>query len=213
MGGILKIPEWIVKLAYVNFLWILFSVIGIGIFGIFPATIAMFAVVRQWLMGRTEIPIFKSFAVVFKKDFIKGNFLGFILSLVGFTFYLNFQLLGQANENAVQLFYYFLIPLAFMFILTVVYIFPVFVHYEIPLVHVFKNAFLTMIVSPLSTIGMVAGFIILYLALKSYPGLIILFGPILSTILIMWSSYLSFSHLQRRKQGKARGRFSCFILK
>jgi len=198
--GILKIPEWIIKLAYVNFLWFLFSIIGLGIFGIFPATIAMFAVARQWILRRTDVPIMKNFVIFYKKDFFKANLLGFILLLVSFTFYLNFQLLGQTDNPIVQLFYYILLPLCFMFILTAIYTFPVFVHYEMPLFQVLKNAFYTMIVSPLSTIGMVAGFIILFLALRNYPGLLVLFGPILSALLIMWSSHLSFSHILR-KQG------------
>lgn len=61
VGGIYHISNWIMRLAYVNFLWILFTLAGFIVFGFFPATIATFAVVRKWIFDTTDIPIFTTF--------------------------------------------------------------------------------------------------------------------------------------------------------
>ena len=50
-GFIYNVLEWITRFAYLNLLWILFSLAGGVIFGFFPATIAMFAIAREWLKG------------------------------------------------------------------------------------------------------------------------------------------------------------------
>ncbi|WP_396954475.1 DUF624 domain-containing protein, partial [Niallia sp.] len=49
-----RVYHWsnaIAKLMYVNALWMGCTFLGLGIFGFFPATAAMFSVVRKWIMG------------------------------------------------------------------------------------------------------------------------------------------------------------------
>ncbi|MFC4402738.1 YesL family protein [Gracilibacillus xinjiangensis] len=64
--------EWISRFAYVNLLWIGFSLLGLVVFGFFPATAAMFALVRQWIMGNIDKPVFSSIWVTIKKNFSKA---------------------------------------------------------------------------------------------------------------------------------------------
>jgi uncharacterized membrane protein YesL len=198
--GILRIPEWMIKIAFINFLWVCFSILGIIIFGIFPATIALFAVIRKWLMGETDIPIFKNFWAFYKKDFLKSNFLGLMLVVIGITLYIDYQLLQQVSSNLIQWVYYLLLTITFMFIMTFLYTFPVFVHYDISVFQVMKKAFLIMIISPLSTIMIIAGSIILYFTMTNFPGLIPIFGVSLLAFLIMWSTNLSFANIRNKNE-------------
>ena len=39
--------EWVIRLVYLNILWIGVSLLGLGILGIFPATSALFPVLRK----------------------------------------------------------------------------------------------------------------------------------------------------------------------
>lgn len=91
-----------------------------------------------------------------------------------------------------------------MFIMTFLYTFPVFVHYEVSIFHVMKNAFLIMIISPLSTIMIIAGSVILYFTMVNLPGLVPLFGVSLLSFLIMWSASLSFENIRRKKENETR---------
>lgn len=198
--GILQIPEWIIKFAYINVLWVCFSLLGIIIFGLFPATTAMFAVVRKWLLGEGDLPIFKTFWTFYKKDFLKSNFLGLVLFLIGVALYIYYQLFQQTAGNHLEWIHYLLLAVTFLYAMTLSYAFPVFVHYEITVFQVIKTSFLTMIVSPMSTIMMVAGGIIVYLAMTTFPGLIPIFGGSLVSFLLMWSTHLSFSNIEQKKK-------------
>ncbi len=201
--GILKIPEWMLKFLYVNFLWICFSLVGLVMFGLFPATVAMFAIFRKWIMGETDIPIFRSFWRYYKKDFLKSNRLGLLLLVIGYTLYIDFQLLQYASDSVwITIISYVVATITLMYILTLLYVFPVFVHYEIPVFKVLNTSFLTMIVSPLSTIMMMAGSVILYFSLRNFLGLAVILGPSLFAFLVMCSVYLSFTKLIKSKAVK-----------
>src|SRR5690625_6922967 len=87
MGRVFRWCEGIMRLAYVNLLWILFTILGLGIFGIFPATIALFAVTRKWVMGDRDIPVFSTFWQTFRKEFLKSTLLGWVLFVIGYMIY------------------------------------------------------------------------------------------------------------------------------
>ncbi|MDC3415921.1 YesL family protein [Aquibacillus salsiterrae] len=198
--GILKIPEWIIKFTYVNLLWYCFTVVGLFFFGFFPATMALFAIIRKWIMGETDIPTFRTFWHYYKKDFVKSNVVGFMLTISSAMLYLDYVLLEQARGLIFNSLFALLLPIIFMFIFTICYSFSVFVHYNFRPVKVIHQAFLVMIVSPLSTLMMIAGMVILYFSLRGFPGLVVLFGPSLLALLVMYSSYLSFENILNRKQ-------------
>ena len=61
MGRVLSFCEWVLKFFYANLLWFVFTMLGLGVFGFMPATTALFSVTRKWIMGKTDIPIFKTF--------------------------------------------------------------------------------------------------------------------------------------------------------
>ena len=201
--SILRISDWILKLAYLNALFIAFSFLGCLIGGVFPATTAMLTVIRKWLMGDTEIPVFSTFWVSYKKDFLRSNLLGYILTFIGFTIFMYYLLLNQTVSEVVVWLRYPLFIVTIIYIVFLLYVFPVFVHYEMKVPQILKTTFLIMSISPLSTIMMIAAGIILYFTMSNFPGLIPLFGGSLIGFIVMWSSYLAFSHLKRKEEATA----------
>ncbi|MGY0702716.1 DUF624 domain-containing protein [Bacillus subtilis] len=61
LGRMLRFCEWIMRFAYTNLLWLFFTLLGLGVFGIMPATAALFAVMRKWIQGRTTFTCSKRF--------------------------------------------------------------------------------------------------------------------------------------------------------
>ena len=198
IGGVLKIPGILLNLVYLNLLWVLFSLLGLFLFGFFPATTSMFAVIREWVMGDLEIPIFKTFWSHYKKYFLKSNLLGLVITLVGFFLVFDIRLVQQFQSGYMLFFYYFLLMIALIYGLTVLYVLPVFVHFELSIYKIIKTSFSFMIVSPLSTIMMFAGGVIIFFILKSLPGLVFIIGSSLTSLLIMWSSYHAFSRINQK---------------
>lgn len=201
--NILKTSEWILKLLFLNFLFITFSFTGLVIFGVFPAITAMLTVIRKWLMGETEIPIFSTFLKTFKKEFLRSNLLGTIVTFIGITILLYYFFLNQSQVESIFWLRYPFLLISFIYILFLLYLFPVFVHYEMKIFHVLKTTFLIMTISPLSSVMMIAGMIIIYFTISNYPGMIPLFGGSLLGFITMWSAYLAFSNLKRKQDNTA----------
>ncbi|MDC3416071.1 YesL family protein [Aquibacillus salsiterrae] len=200
MGFFYTITEWITRFAYVNILWLVFSLLGLLLFGFFPATIAMFAIVRKWIMGETELPVFQTFWSHYKKEFVKGNLLGLILVILGFIILVDLRFIQLSNNSITALVQIPIYLFIFAFILTTFYLFPVYVHYDINLFQKFKNAFLIMMINPLYNLLMIIGVITVYFALTTIPGLVFFFGGSFLTYIFMWPALRAFEKIDKKKQ-------------
>ncbi|MDQ0207838.1 YesL family protein [Alkalicoccobacillus murimartini] len=190
MGGLHKIAEWIMRMAYINILWVGFTLAGLVVFTIFPATFAMYAVIRKWIMGEDDVPVFKTFFSYLKKDFIRGNIIGLFLVLIGFVLYVDFQfLLTFAGEGIVAYFYYPVLFVTLIVALGTIFVFPVFVHYQLKNVQVFKTAFFLMAVNPALSILMLVALGVALYAMFSFPATVIFFGASVPAYIIMRISY------------------------
>jgi uncharacterized membrane protein YesL len=155
-NGVYRFCEWVTRLAYLNLLWIAFTLVGLIIFGVGPATIAMYTVTRKWLTESPDIPIFKTFFEAYKKEFRKGNVLGIILFSIGAILYVDFMVLDLLSQETSILKVIFS-SLFVVFVMMLLYIFPVFVHYDIPLSKNFKYALIIGFTRPLYSLGMIIG--------------------------------------------------------
>lgn len=185
--------EWITRLAYLNFLWVVFSLLGGILFGFYPATTSMFAVCREWLKGNTDLPLFKTFWDFYKKDFVKSNLLGLFISvlllfIVLDIFYIQSSPDQQLNWTYIPLFAFMLLFTLFLF-----YLFPVFVHYDIKVPHVIKNAFFLMLVNPAATAVITLCLVSLFFIMILLPALAFLFGGSLYAFITMWMAMHAFN--------------------
>ncbi|WP_231687009.1 YesL family protein [Bacillus sp. JCM 19034] len=177
------ICQWITRFVYLNILWVSFTIIGLGVFGLMPATSAMFAVVRKWVSANKDIPIFATFWRTYKTEFKLSNFAGFFFFSSGYLLIIELRILfGQE-----QMIYLFgvagVVILLFVLGIIVLYFFPVFVHYELSLANYVKWPFILAMVHPLMT-----GFLLVSLASIYYfiystiPILLFLFGGSVTAI-------------------------------
>lgn len=198
-GGLYHFLEWIMWLIYLNILWIFFTVLGLGLFGAIPATVSMFTVIRQLLL-RQETAIFKTFFQTYKQEFLKANGLGLVLAIIAYILYMDLLFLDMI-ENA---FYYFfqigLLIVSIIYFITLIYIFPVYVHFKLSFFQYFKHALLIGIFSPLVNIAMIIGFVLLFFIYKWIPGLIPIFGLSVISLLITMSVTLAFERFERRQE-------------
>ena len=101
----LSLCNWFVRLAYINILWILFSLAGLIIFGFFPATVAMLATLRQYLQ-KNDPPVFKTFWNYYKTEFFASNKLGAISVVIGFILFININFLQSTSRKLSEILYY-----------------------------------------------------------------------------------------------------------
>lgn len=207
MGKVLNITkfylllEWIMWLAYINLLWIGSVLAGLIVFGIFPATVAMFTVIRHLLLkDTTGKQILNTFALTYKREFFKSNVIGLIYTLVGYLLYLDFLYTQNMTGASYYVFQTGLIFISIIYFISLLYIIPVYVHYDLKLHHYFKHAFLIGILSPAITILIVIGLGLLYFLLVFIPGLIPLIMTSTIALIIMGCALIGFRRLEDKQQ-------------
>jgi len=199
MGKLFTGCEWIMRFAYVNLLWFLFSIAGLIIFGIFPATVALFTIVRKWLLKETDFPIWQTFLSVYLNEFKNSNRLGLILILCG-TFLVFDAFFIQTLEGAFQLVLQVpLLIISAIYLMVLLYIFPVYVHYEFKLIEYLKNAFFLSIYHfHMSLLMLISVAAILFLLLYQ-PGLTPFFSIVSIAWVLMFFGIYSFNRIESRQ--------------
>lgn len=203
-GTFYRVGDWLMRLAYVNILWMLFTGVGLVIFGFFPATAAMFAVTRKWVMGDADIPVFQTFWSYYKKEFKKSNILGFFIVVIGLILYIDLQIL-PAGGLSFFLLKWALIILSFIFMIMLVYFFPIYVHFDFPLSQYFKYPLIMIIVAPLQTILLLASTYGVYLLMATIPGLIPFFGGSLISFVWLWIILNFLERVKQKEKQKTEG--------
>ncbi|MGF6950945.1 putative membrane protein YesL [Neobacillus sp. B4I6] len=184
MKGIHRVSEWGMRLMYVNVIWIVFTFLGLIVLGFFPATAAMFAVVRKWVM-KQDIHVFKTFWTVYKSEFLKSNGVGLILIALGSFLYSNIKIIEAISLPIFKLLYIPNVILIFIFFFTLFYIFPVLVHFHVGVKGVIKNAVILMTTNPIATFIMAVFTGIFFFITFKLPGLIPFFSGSVPAFLLM----------------------------
>lgn len=198
VAGYYRFALWTTRLAYVNLLWILFTILGLGIFGFFPASAAMFAVVRKWINGETDIEIFPTFWESYRNEFVKINLLGFLLTVIGYLLTIEFQILRTQDHVAYLIASFGVVGLFLLLSIIVLYIFPIFAHFKLRRFEYIKWAFVIGISHPLLTIVLFATLIIIYYVTFSLiPALLFFFGGSITAYILMWGATLTFSKYEK----------------
>src|SRR5690625_2735954 len=124
--------DWMSRLIYLNLLWILFTLMGLGILGFFPATAGLYAVARDWIRKKEDRSIWQVFWTTYKTSFVKSNIIGFIVLIIGWILQIDLRFF-QTQDNSILFvaLSYFTIFLFVLYIVFVLFLFPVFVHYKL----------------------------------------------------------------------------------
>ncbi|MDR7078470.1 putative membrane protein YesL [Neobacillus niacini] len=203
MGGFYRVSDWVMRLAYVNLLWIFFTLIGGIIFGVMPATVAVFAVTRKWIMDKDEeVPVFKLFWKSYRSDFLRSNLLGLFLLFGGGILYLyhaNLDVLPTQLQGIFKVIFY---SVVIIFGMTVTFLFPVFVHFNVNVKQYMKNAFLVGLSFPHYAILMLFITSVSIVVFQYVPVLFIFFGVSVNAILLMKIAYAAFYKIALKQNEK-----------
>lgn len=202
-GRFYSICEIISRLAYANLLWIGFTLLGLGIFGFMPATTALFAVTRKWIMGERDVPIFKTFWATYRKEFLKSNMYGAVLFFIGYIIYVDLVLLPTGGLFSVLRTAIFICGIIYFIML--LYIFPIYVHYDWKKSQYVKYALLIGVSHPHYTVLMGVGVASLYHLCMKFPGIIPFFSMSLLAYVMMWTVYKVIRRLEVAQQVQEHG--------
>ena len=185
------------NLIYLNLLWVVFTLVGGIVFGIFPAIAALFAVVRKMILEDEDAAVLPEFIIHFKASFKTSNILGYVGSFIGLFLLIDFRIVQNISNESVQVLLFNLIVVIGIFYLVAMhYIFPVYVHFDLKWNEYFRYACILTIARPLQTImlvAFVAAVVYLYILV---PALVFILGASFMSFVMMKIASLSFPKKQ-----------------
>ncbi|MEH7226077.1 DUF624 domain-containing protein [Bacillus sp. JJ1566] len=202
MGGWEKFNTfaiWMLKIAYINMLWIGFTILGLGVFGLFPSTGAMFTITQKWIRKEPAEKIFHTFWNAYKKEFILLNKYGLFFILIGYVLVYDFMFV-QKNIDKLQLLFPVLLFLAISYIVTLLYFFPVYTQFEMKFFQYIKQSFLIAASSLLETILILTACMLVGVLINLIPGLIPFFTGSVIAIVITWCSNRALFKINQKKK-------------
>lgn len=194
------LSDWVMRLAYLNLIWLLFTVVGLVVFGFMPATVAMFTVVRKLLQKEANVPIFKAFICAYKESFFRANLVGLFLILFGYVLLINFTYLGTLVGTTHTLLSFGLIFVSLFYLATILLIFPVMVHFKLPLTQYVKQCLFIAFINPHLIIFMGAGIIGFYYIFQFIPGLTLFFIGSVIAVFLMWVTLIACDRIEKKRQ-------------
>lgn len=168
-----NIIYFILKLMYVNVLWILFTLVGLVAFGIFPATGAMFSTIKKITAEQEKTPIFRTFWKFYRKDFLVLNGHFFIFLVVYYFIYFDIQFL-MANEGKLTFLYPIVLLISISFSITLLFFFPVFTHFKLSFLQYIKQAFLIAVTNVKELLFIFLSLVAIVVITYYLPGIILI---------------------------------------
>lgn len=201
ISGYYQFSIWTMRLAYLNVCWVVFTLLGLGIFGFMPATTAMFAIVRKWHNGETDIPVFSTFWETYRTEFLKTNAIGLVLLVVGYVLIVELHILRAQESMVYYIVSFVVLTTLALYVVVLTYFFPIFVHFNLKTIDYLKWPFIIGIIHPILTVfmlGVIGG--AYYLIWISIPALFFFFGGSVSAFFIMWAASKTFSKYETQTQ-------------
>lgn len=130
-----RLLEFVTAFFQLNILWLLLC---LPVITIFPATVAMYCVTRQWVLHK-DYSVFRPFFKYFKENFKQSLLLGILWTFFGGLFYVDFTLMENLGN-----FQYILLPilslLGIIVLTTSIFIFPTIANFDMNWWDAIKNS-------------------------------------------------------------------------
>ncbi|WP_078432971.1 YesL family protein [Metabacillus halosaccharovorans] len=171
----------ILQLVYLNILWIAFTLLGLVLAGIGPATLALYTVIRQWIRGNSDIPIFSTFWKAYRSSFKEASVIGMIYLVIGWILYVDLLYVQSFYLRALVIF------VSFIYVVSLCYVFPIMVHYDWKSTIVKIKCSVLFGISYLQyTLIMLLSLAFIYFILFMNSGALVVFGVSIGNYVIMW---------------------------
>lgn len=200
-AGLYKWSVWITRFAWLNLLFIGFTLIGIILFGWMPALLSTFAVVRKWIRKEVDIPIFQTFLQHYKQSFLHGNLFAFLLLALGYILSIYLKYTGlMYNSSFYPILFGLFFIVAVLYIMLCINLPAVYVHYKLRFWQYIRYALSIGMVNLHFSISAITVLAIIYYISMKTPLLIFFFSFSVSAYFIMLFANLGFIQLMRKKE-------------
>src|SRR5699024_701962 len=138
--------------------------------------------------------------LTYREEFLRANALGWVLAIIGLMLYVNLNYIELENTWFSAIIRYSILIAALIYSIMLIFIFPLYVHYESTFITYFKNSIFVAIYNPIRTIYAIAAIFTLYYVFVMLPSFIFFIGPSLVSMVIMWIAYRSFMRIEYKQE-------------
>lgn len=171
-------------------------------FFFFPASAALCAVARKWVMGDEDVPLFKTFFKGFKSNYKQSMLGGLFFSFILIVLLINVQFYSEKGSY-ISVVSYLFIAMALLLVVTVMNYLSMLTHFEMKTRTLIKNSILFTIGRPLTSLMLlVANSVILYVSFVKITFLIPFFMGSLMGAFSFWSFYKVLQKIQEKEQNQ-----------
>ncbi|MFS0862134.1 YesL family protein [Fredinandcohnia sp. 179-A 10B2 NHS] len=132
-----SIAETLTNFFFLNIIWL---VMCLPIFTIFPATAAMFGVIRQWIINK-DTSVFRTFFKMFKENFKHSFIIGTTWMIYLGVATIDYLVINQWDSYVKTIIVAVLLAIGLLLSLVSIRVFPMMVHFNLPLSGLIKNSF------------------------------------------------------------------------
>jgi uncharacterized membrane protein YesL len=230
MGGVYRVCEWIMRFAVANILWVvcslpifflaLMAIVNVQLpevpraavyqllllmavltpFLLFPATSAMFALARKWVMGEGDVPLIKTYFRSYKENYRQSMFGGIVFLILFAIMYVNYHFyLSQPGD--IHWLAYLFITLSAIMGAAMFNFFSITVHFHMSLWQILKNSILISIGHPITSVALlITNLAILYISFVKVTFLIPFFMGSMIAFVSYWHFHRIYSRMQLKQE-------------
>lgn len=149
-------------------------------FTLFPATSALFSVARKWVLGDTDVPLFKTFFRNYKQNYVQAMIGGIFYALLFAIMIIDFRVYLYQMDG-LQIVAYLFIALMILLMISLLHFFSLLSHFHMKSLQLLKNALILTIGRPIRSIMMALGTVaVLYLSFQFTFLIPFFFGSIIA---------------------------------
>lgn len=201
-SGFMKALEWFVTLAYLNILWIGFTLVGFIFFGFGPATIAVYKLIRKKLKQGDLSHVFKNFRTLFKEEFKQGGIYTALVFGAAAFLYIDFRLVAALPQTTIIqiLVIPALLILTALVIVVATFTVGYYAEYRGTIIEALKKGFWVTLISPISIIVILHAFLFQFLIMSYIPGLFLFFSVTFYAFITEWIMNKAFKRINAGKK-------------
>lgn len=191
------VGEWLYFLLILQLFWLMGLILGGVILGIFPATYAMFTVIRKRLLDG-DVRINKEFWKSYQSVFLRSQLEGWIWILIGMFIYYDVRLLFAYQNLTGFIIGSLFVSILMIYGLCTMVLLPIHSHYNLTVLNRIRLALMIVITLPHISVGLSVGSIIMYFIITKIPILFMLIGVTLLALLYTYLSSFAFRKVEER---------------
>ena len=199
---IMSFFEWLMTLAYLNVLWFFFTLKGFIIFGIGPATVTLFGLIRKKLKQGDLAYIYKQFKTEIEKHQSFGRKYSWLTIGIGLFLYIDMMVIRALPVSSVIQIIVIpgLLVLSALVLLVATFTIGIRLEYKDTLLISIKKAFWTTLISPVSVLVIIHAFLVQWLVLSYIPAVFPFFSISLFAFFSQWIMSKAFRRMKNKKK-------------